>query len=65
MFAGLRSVLAFMRLSREFARDVLPTDGPAEVAVFAALTVSLYVTSHQPPSITRQGERSAADPLEF
>lgn len=54
-----------MCLSREFARDVMPTDGPGEVAVFAALTVSLYMISHQPPNITRQGERRAVDPLEF
>ena len=43
----------------------MPTDRPGEVAVFAALTVSLYMISHQPPNITRQGERRAVDPLEF
>ena len=49
MFPGLQFVLVFLRFSREFARDVMPSDGPGEVANFAALTVSLYTTSHHPP----------------
>ena len=49
MFPGFQFVLVFLRFSREFARDVMPSDGPGEVANFAALTVSLYTTSHHPP----------------
>ena len=28
MFPGLQFVLVFLRFSREFARDVMPSDGP-------------------------------------